>query len=848
MKKIISAIIIVLSLASCVREVIEVPGDQPIDLEGKVTLNFSVMVPDAQNVSTKSLSDQAITSMTVIVFDAKGYKVEAVDVSLDEYIVQDSDNTQEKFTVQLTQSLSPRTLHFVANSPVKAEQIPFGTETEIMTQLVTSSYVDETTNKIIYPDAYWQCVKVNRLLAQDSDNLCKEGGLLYEIPLIRNFAKINVVLAEDVENFTLTGFELINIPKRGTVAPYNTSLGSGFFQTYFDSDKKGLNYDDLNPAYRGFMPIDFNVSEDILPNVPEDGHSWDKNPKYTYERTYVTTPTAVLIKGIFNKGTDTYYKAEIYRAPSEEMPEGHNYDILRNIEYTITITNVVGEGFSNAAAAANNVAGNALSSSVETASYSNISDGYGQLLVEYTSKRIVSDELFTLKYKFIPDIQKRNQVLNGIGEYINITLKPKTKDDPTTTNLDETAMPVINRDEAGVAEWEFDSTYGVDNDGWSQIVITPNDIKLGQNTVLEEDIIITANATYTVDGKDINVNLTRTVKLSKREPYTMIVDCPDEIIEGGLGKEVLVKTYIPTGLDEFMFPLVFAIEAEDLSLYPDVTKGAVMPVVSGQSIIDGVSKNTFHYERTVTYEEYKGLVTETISGTNMKLIPSYFLTNKQNAGSYVYVYNEYFGTERDNFDSWKVFENLAFPNGVMADAGSPTDFTFSMPTADPVTLTGLVPADDENRLVSVTKADGTYTFKPDASGDQKLKLKTIGGSEDVRVDLESEGYQSTYWLEKPKIQIIISKSATISIKWNQTQSSRAPNQIDNISVDVEDATVTYEAAQFGGSGTNRTVTISNLIFVGPNISDDSVVTMIISRNGQYQATTTTTIGALKTTN
>ena len=850
MKKILSVIILVLSLTSCVKEVFDVPGNEVVDLEGKVTLNFSVMVPDAQNVSTKSLSSQEITSLTVIVFDERGYKVEAVDVVTD-YTVLDTNNSEKEFSVKLSQSSSPRTLHFVANSPRSATELKdlYGTEAEIMTQLVTSY---DSENKA-FPDAYWQCVKVNRLLEQEASKLCGEKGPLYQIPLIRNFAKINVVVGDNVP-FELSGFELINIPTRGTVAPYNTSAGAGFFQKYYDDNKKGLDYDDLNPDYRGFMPMNFDLKNDILPNVPDDSYTWNPNPKYTYERTYGATPTAVLIKGSYSNNDPTYYKAELY-GTFEGMP--HNYDILRNIEYTITITNVLGDGYDSAAAAAENVAGNNINNSIETANYSNISDGNARLFVEYISKRVVSNNQFTLKYKFVPDISKPTSVLNDIGGTdgkIQISFNAKTADDISTTEVDETGFPVIKRNDDKTPKWSIDTAYGVDKEGWSQIIITPNDQTLGQNTVLEEDLTLTA--TTKKDGQTIV--LSRTVHLSKRNPYPIEVSCPDVVANNSLGQQVEVKTYIPTGLDEFMFPLVFAIEASALSLYPDPTatnvlrEAIVMPVVSGASIIS--SKNSFYYERTLTYDEYEKLGTDEVvdneSGSDdlitMKVVPSYFLTNKAKSDSYVYVYNEYFGLDSDSFttQTLKLFTNLAFPDGVKAQADAATTFTFNAEEANrtvTVKLQGLYRLINNEKVYEFTVNSGT-------NGAVSITdLKTERASGTVKVSLSADGYAPTSLSAEQANRITIATSATISFT---RQNRTTPDMVENI--DVAGGNVSYESFTIGGSGDNRTIKFTNIVFEGSNLSNSSEVTIVLNYQRYVNAypdyarvTITTTIGDLK---
>jgi hypothetical protein len=200
-----------------------------------------------------------------------------------------------------------------------------------------------------------------------------------------------------------------------------------------------------------------------------------------------------------------------------------------------------------------------------------------------------------------------------------------------------------------------------------------------------------------------------------------------------------------------MFPLVFAIEASALSLYPDPTatnvlgEAIVMPVVSGASIIN--SKNSFHYERTLTYDEYKKLDTDEVvdneSGSTdpmtMKVVPSCFLTNKAQSDSYVYVYNEYFGLDSDSFttQTMKLFTNLAFPDGVQAQADAATTFTFN---AEEANTTVTVKLQGLYRLVNDEKI---YEFTVDSGTNKAVSitdLKTERASGTVRVSLSADGY------------------------------------------------------------------------------------------------------------
>ena len=620
MKKILLATAMMLSLMACVKEVLP-ESAVTRDVEGEVTLNLSMIVPEAQVATKGTFSAPTITSLNVLVFDDKGYLVGKVPAKHEdgsawtETIVTKSE---VPFEVTLPKSGAPCHLHFVANADVSG--VGFGLETDIMTNLTTSGTAD----------AYWQVVKLPRLI--------DAGDLTSPIKLIRNFAKVTLV--SSVKTFKPTGYALITYPISGTVVPYNTSNAD--FQDCVDKDHADLTsakYVAFQPAKVAYSTHNFEAAE--WKNA--DGAAWTTlaaesatddnslkitgNPLYTYESTY--GKVFLLVRGIFDQAGDgfdndavSYYKVDFY----DELLG--NCDILRNIEYQFTIDNVVGHGYSSPGDAADPEvpAGNNISNSIKTQPLLNISDGKQKLSVEYTSKWVVSNQPFTLKYMFQPDnayAVTNNKLSSNNGP---ITISSKITDESGRTN-----------------KIDFQVKDPSVTNGYSTIEITPAGLPEGDEIWKEE---------ITITSVHNNVKLTRIVKLYFKQSYEMQVNCVPIVVEGAVAKEVLVNTTIPGNLSEDIFPLVFEIEAEEMSLYPDLTKKSdgtlkypnnVMPVVSGPSIISGKTKNSFHYERTLTWAEYESLGGGPESTTNVT-VPSYFLTNKADNASNVYVRNDYFKT------------------------------------------------------------------------------------------------------------------------------------------------------------------------------------------------------------
>ena len=599
MNRIIYILLSVLLFVSCSDELYE-------DLEGggdKVTLNFSVNVPGTSVAGTRAMGNMSDDkrqrlNLWLVVFDKEGFLVESA-------IAQEQTNSgdETKFTVVLSRSTQKRIIHFVAvdfedadtdkdgkNDSIawnkKMHNLPYGHETEVIKALKVPSPTD----------AYWQRTTVNTI---------HEDTKFTRIPLVRNFAQVNITTSTKLTDFVLEGFAVCHAPSSGTLAPYNSSTGE--FVDYLpsaNSDTSKVYSQLLSGGYHGITPTD--VEYQNIPTGDGDGGlTFDTNPKYLYEipNSQGTSKglTYVIVKGKYNGGNSTYYKVDLVKRGTTGM---EYYDVLRNILYKGEIQSVTADGYSSAYQASQAAASNNISASTTTSGVSNISDGKQRIFVSNTFIVITKNEPVTMKYKYIPNIANGETRDNGIVSYnANKKLSFADLDNGTTD----------------------------DSDGWRTLTITPNKtVPTGGS--IEEDII----HFYVNTGSDDDEILTRDVQVIYREPYTLGVTCPAEVVKTS-GTAVTVTLQISKDFNEKMFPLTFKVEPSPKTLYPDASQNS-LPVQLGKSLKDGTT-NSFWYEKTITWEDYQTL--NAPDGKNYKELPCYFLTNCAESAATIYAYNEY---------------------------------------------------------------------------------------------------------------------------------------------------------------------------------------------------------------
>ena len=188
-----------------------------------------------------------------------------------------------------------------------------------------------------------------------------------------------------------------------------------------------------------------------------------------------------------------------------------------------------------------------------------------------------------------------------------------------------------------------------------------------------------------------------------------------------------VRTTIPVGLPESIFPLVFDIEVVQKSLTPRA--GAYLPVTSGKSN-SGSGKATYMFQRTLTYSEYVSLTPSDSKVT----FSSLFKSNIAASASEVYVANPYFNTGSASFTNYHVakFSNLRYQysyttNSDGTQTATVSSFIFDMeygyvyadgnPVRVHVYIEGGTPDTTPTTLsADSSRGEGWYIYVPDNEG------------------------------------------------------------------------------------------------------------------------------------
>ena len=231
--------------------------------------------------------------------------------------------------------------------------------------------------------------------------------------------------------------------------------------------------------------------------------------------------------------------------------------------------------------------------------------------VGYTEKYLTSEDVVDLTFTFLPDVNNPD----APGDIKDIWIKVNEH------GATGAAIATIN----GAAYTVGQEIKPSSNPGVIQIKpATPTESLKTQT--------LTIYARYTKDG--IEHILQRTVTYKVQTKRTMIVELNPYEVPEVRGSKFNVLLTIPAGLSPAIFPLDFAIEAEDLTIVP--AAGEQMPVKTGKSI-SGSGKNSFHFVKTITKGEYNSEIKNTIT--------CHFTTTRAVSASRIFVLNDYFQTQ-----------------------------------------------------------------------------------------------------------------------------------------------------------------------------------------------------------
>ena len=710
MKRIQHIFLLIISLLTVLSCADLLEGDYT-STEGKVTASISVSVPQlpvahTQRHTRAMAMTPDVQNLYLAVFDNNGYLLEYVKATADEAIL---DNTPYNYTVNLTPTDTSTTIHFIGNG---RESIDWGTEAEAIGRLYT-----EGGN-----EAYWDRIHFPKGLRKDGEGFHQSVlDSLVNVRLARNFAWIKLQKGQDVDNFELQSYCVVNKRTRGSVAPYNTTT------RVFEDFAHQQTYTDLvvEHGYEGFIPAGAQLDTEL----PDESEWFDATgvdtadyAYFIYEREKPTSdPTFIIMKGRYKPaGGDwldslSYYKVDLRDANGEYFP------ILRNFRYNIELTSIMHEGHATAAAALAGAGSGDVSTSIETQSYTNISNNVARIFVSYTDTTLVNqtDEL-KLRYKFMAF-----ETTDGEG---NTTPE-------RVLNGDENVTIVQGTPTAGGAVIQTLTKAGSnDTDGWRELTIATTALEDFRKT---QEIIIKGRVTI----GEHTYSLQRKVTLNLRPKYDMQLVCDPTEVQTIAGEPFDVVIKVPGGMGQAMFPLEFELEAEAQSMTPNVDD---LPVVTGKSIVPGKeTKTTIGFIKHLEWDVYDAL--PNVGG--YKSVPCHFKTTKAQSATAIYADNKYFNQASTTLANYtpSTFSNLTFnPATLPMTVDQPVNFTFTMsniPSQGGVTLIldNLAPAGDENRLTYNGVVDGkaAYLFANPTSTTETLKLQNTAVEVTASVTLQA---------------------------------------------------------------------------------------------------------------
>lgn len=881
MKKLryILASAILLGAFSCSKVESEIVTPETTAQDGKVTITFYVDAAEA-NPATKAFQDEPnIETMRVAVFGSSGYLKEYVKAEFTkaEENYDGTDNTKYAYSVRLSLNNSPLRVHFIANGP---ESLPFKYESEVVGKLLSESPQDCYWQRVLLPDG------IKALANEDGEYYAKVGNAtidpetgdaylmkdhpsdgeyiidpdcvanMMEVSLVRNFARIQVTAADkDSSNVEVLGYVLMNAPKTGSVAPYqdgwlmtNDTDGVGNYQSY--------TFSELLEKYEGNFPATATLNTTIP--TSETTFTEVGSFLYTYERPIpIADPMVVIVKAKFypTKGSDgkvnTEDAVECYYKLNLQDENGDYLPIFRNFEYRIKINEIVRAGYSTPEDAATSIGSGDISSDISTQNLTDISDGKSRLYVEYTDKTLTKEGTYTLKVKYIPDVNK------GTVDNSKISLKVESSNNPVF---------------ASGSTDGYDVTIGSsDVDGWRTVTYSTTSVE-SFNKVQKIKVIGTSGSSTLY--RYVNVRL-----ISQKE---MVVECDPEYVLKQKGENLDVNISISKDLPESIFPLYFKIEPENQNLNPNNDN---LPVYSGQSFLyketteDGKvyedekgnnasllkKTNTFYYMKTLSYDDYLSYQ-KSQSDKDLVTFSTHFkTTDNTDNGGVVYVINDYFNDAYDHFYRYTTnnFSNLKYSTGDVVFEGEGEAVTFSFNTdeiwSSPITvvLTGLAPADGEESLTWVSGDTYTYAYE---NGHTSHSFKLVTTTEDVKVDVKLSAeyyYDNNLSAERGKLDfsnVGFTSSGSIVSGVSYGKDSEVTFSFDYVDGMVEPIIVkfdgvapsttvkqTYGTFTDNGDGTytfTPSTSSKSVSFFLTTLNDDKDVSVTISNN-HYNSVTTT---------
>lgn len=587
--------LLALALTACEgADVPDVPGTEVAD-SSPVTIVTGAAFPEmefgarSRVMGDEPTADELLNSLKVnlFVFDPSGVMLQFIgpeDVS-----ILRIDEAQKRVYFRISNIYSssmPRRLHFVITSADDLRSVIGGEYIDAMASETTTMpalVVGDGT------DAYWGVKDVDRIT----------GDMSLTVKCIRNYVKLTARYTGPESVFRLLGYTVVNRPGRGTVVPY--IYRDHLFASFLNPDNDALlDYDEIiAQGYFGVNPSGADVTmthttEAEVRQALDDSEARlaagaSDTPCYIYERSQGAIATAgndvmvtyMIVTGEY-RGKRCYYKIDIGRDKDGKFGF---YDLLRNFQYTVDITEVGGEGAPTLLDAMNGAPHNNLSTSVVTRDLFSI--GHNGEKIEVSATRVIFTEEtvdYELRFRYTM---------------------------PSGSTLDPSKLMVYNTDD-GSAEYGMDgvragaykdvplqgaviasSSLTRNADGWYVLRITTNDIPADSRR-LEQNITV-----YYRGGSGLG----RTVTLMLRRPWDF-ADVTATSPAAALKSDLTLDFTIPSGLSQSQFPLILTFESDKQNIY--AVNGTQLSVATGKSGFTGATTDeVISYEWRIEWADYQ---------------------------------------------------------------------------------------------------------------------------------------------------------------------------------------------------------------------------------------------------
>lgn len=724
------------------------------------------------------------------------------------------------YTVTLALSNSPRTIHFLGNGP---STLPFGWDSDVIPVQLSQlrKYTEEGSEeeKSLKAKAYWQMRDFPDGITAKKESMGKasyyvsphgyhygiskeedalffnDGGFQIEedvearfnmIPLIRNWAKVVLYsLPKRQSHFEAISLAVINVPSRGSLAPYSAAT-KGFVKGYeelgFD-DLQKMKYpaslpaktvfDNSVPAPSEFVPDPANVNQfndgsrvaraSTLETLYSETDT-DESAVYLYERPAPSDkipPSYVIIYGKYyedpndpdDEGYPCYYKVDLMETvdvldsegEATGVKESRYYPIFRNFKYQIWVSKILSKGHDTPQAAAVSAGSADVSADISTGHLSDISDGVGRLHLTWMAKTYSNTEDFseTTLDVLYSDPSGNPHMGTTMADDYYVMIEPLPPSDGKGDLIKDLTLLPPSQGETGTS-----------SQGWRQI----------RFTVKKYEGKVARSQTIRVSGIHPSGRIYRDVIVSVLPKQPMKVTCSPVRVLAKKGESVDVSFKIPDGLLQSMFPLEFTIEADRMTLTPDLSENMPVSYSTSVSLDDGFkNKQAFHFIRTLTWDEYSDYEKYPAAMDEderlWRTITCHFKTNCEDNYAKVWVANEFFILDDNasaSFENYelKEFRDLTFPGYIPRMADQPIGFTFNVtPNGTDgnghstypeitISLSGLTIDPDQSPLELVSA--GVYTYKPTASHVELTFYTRNDSGENIRVTLEAEDYYPQY--------------------------------------------------------------------------------------------------------